>query len=335
MKVLLVHGGYAEEVAGGLSMAELLAEELRSRGEQVVLRVGPGGGERLPWTPDVVHAFDLARHESARVGCELARRAGAAFALTPATAPELWDDRAAGAELCRAADVLYALTAAEAEQLAAAGADRGRILVVGQGPRLEGSPDAAGFLARHDLEPPFVLFLGRKLRSKGYRELLEAAPAVWSQLPGTRFGFAGPAAGEDWARDFAEHSDPRLVDLGLLGETDKHSALAACDLVCLPTRVDVFPLALVEAWHCGKPVVCGRFDGVEEVVRDGFDGLVVDTRAEDVAAALVRVLGDPPLRLALGERGRERARRELSWKAVGDRVTAGYRRAAAKLEARA
>jgi glycosyltransferase involved in cell wall biosynthesis len=330
-----MHGGYAEALAGGLSMAELLEQELRSRGEQVVLSVGDGSGEppALPWTPDVVHAFDLARHGYARLGRELARRAGAAFALTPATAPELWGDRDAGAELCRAADVLFALTAAEAERLAAIGAERRRIVVVGQGPRLEGSPDAAGFLARHGLAAPFVLFLGRKMRSKGYPELLESAPAVWSQLPETRFGFAGPAVGSNWERDFAACADPRLLDLGLLAEPDKHSALVACDLLCLPTRSDVFPLALVEAWHCGKPVVCGRFDGVEGVVRDGVDGVVVETRAADIAAALLRLLGDPSLRRAMGREGRERARRELSWEAVGDRVAGGYRHAAAKLEA--
>ena len=332
MKVLLMHGGYGEEsIAGGQSMAELLARELRRRGEEVVLTVGSrggGGSPTLPWVPDVVHAFDLGRHRAARIGCELASRWGAAFALTPASAPEVWDDPAEGAGLCRAADVVYALTAREAERLAAVGVDPSRIAIVGQAPRLEGGPDHSGFMERHGLAAPVVLFLGRKMRSKGYRDLLDAMPAVWREKPAARFAFAGPAVGPDWERDLVEHLDPRLVDLGTLGEREKRAALEGCDVVCLPTTTDVLPLVLVEAWHCGKPVVCGRFDGAREVVRDGVDGIVVEPGGEAVAAALLRLLADEALRAAMGREGRERALREMTWEAVTARVVAGYRRAA-------
>jgi len=337
MRVLLMHGGYDGEVAGGRSMPELLARELLSRGEEVILAVGRGGEgvvPTLPWTPEVVHAFDLARHQFARVGRELADRSGAVFALTPASAPAVWEDRAGGADLCRAADVVCALTAAEARDLVGAGADPSRVEVVGQGPRLEGVPDSAGFMERRDLVAPMVLFLGRKLRSKGYRELLEAAPIVWRAMPETRFAFAGPAVAPEWERDFAARADRRLVDLGMLDEEDKRSALIGCEALCLPTTTDVFPLALVEAWHCGKPVVCGRFDGAEEVVRDGVDGIVVEPRPEAVAAALLRLLGDGGLRAAMGENGRERALREMTWDAVAERVSAAYLRAVREIGTR-
>lgn len=333
-----MHGGYEEGIAGGQSMPELLARELRRQGHEVVLAVGDRGEAELsalPWAPDVVHAFDLARHRFAQLGRELANRSAAVFALTPASAPAVWGDPAGGADLCRGADALYALTAAEAKALAAAGADPGRTVVVGQGPRLEGHPDPAGFMGRHGLAAPTVLFLGRKLRSKGYLELLEAAPIVWRAMPETRFAFAGPAVASEWERDFAAHADRRLVDLGRLDEGDKHSALLGCDVVCLPTTTDVFPLTLVEAWHCGKPVVCGRFDGAEEVVREGVDGLIVEPSAGAVAAALLRLLGAGPLRAAMGNNGRERALRELTWEAVATRVAEGYLRAAQRIGARA
>jgi glycosyltransferase involved in cell wall biosynthesis len=329
VKVLLIHGGHREGVAGGQSMAELLAGELLSRGEEVVLAVGNGTRgalPQLPWMPNVVHAIDLSHHELVRLGCSLANRSGAVFALTPASAPEVWDDPAAGVDLCRTADVVFALTAREAERLTAAGADPSRIVVVGQGPRLEGLPDPAGFMNRRSLAAPLVLFLGRKMRSKGYRELLEATPAVWQAMPETSFAFAGPPVAPEWERDLAEHADPRLVDLGILDEKEKHSALTACDLVCLPTTTDVFPLVLAEALHCGKPVVCGRFAGVEEVVRDDVDGIVVESRANAIAGALLRLLGDEPLRATMGRNGRGRAVREMTWAAVAEKVVDGYRR---------
>lgn len=334
MKVLLMHGGYGEGVAGGQSMAELLARALLARGEEVILAIGNSAEGKLPplpWAPDVIHAFDLARHEFARVGHDLASSSAATFALTPASAPEVWDNPAVGAELCRAADVIYALTAREAERLAVAGANPSRIAIVGQGPRLEGRPDPGSLLDRYGMAAPMVLFLGRKMRSKGYRELLDATPAVWRVMPDTRFAFAGPPVAREWERDLAEHADPRVVDLGLLDEQEKHSALAACDIVCLPTTTDVFPLTLVEAWHCGKPVVCGRFDGVEGVVRDSIDGVVVEPRADAIAAGLLRLLGDKPLRTAMGRNGHNRALREMTWETVATRVVEGYLRAGARV----
>jgi glycosyltransferase involved in cell wall biosynthesis len=334
MKVLLTHGGYGEGFAGGRSMTELLGRELVCAGEEVTLAVGAGAESALramPWIPDVVHAFDLGRHELVCAGRELAERHAAAFALTPASAPEVWDDPRVGADLCCAADLVFALTAAEGGRLAAGGVDPRRIIVVGQGPRLEGRPDPAGFTDLHGLTAPTVLFLGRKMPSKGYKALLEAAPAVWRAFPETRFAFAGPPVSSDWQRDFSSHADHRLVDLGQLDESEKHSALQGCDLLCLPTAADVFPLVLVEAWHCGKPVVCGRFDGVEGVVRDGVDGIVAEPSADAIAGALLRLLGDSSLRAELGARGRERAKSELTWEVVAARVIDGYRRIAPRV----
>jgi glycosyltransferase involved in cell wall biosynthesis len=246
----------------------------------------------------------------------------------------VWDDRAAGLELCRAADVVFVLTLAEGESLVRAGVDASRLVAVAQGPKLEGEADPAGFRRRHGVRGPLVLFLGRKMASKGYHLLLGATSDVWRAVPEAVFVFVGPRVDPDCATVFARHADPRVVELEGLDEREKHSALAASDLVCVPTTADVFPLAFAEAWHCGKPVVSGRFAGADEVVRDGVDGLLVDPRPPAVAAAVTRLLCDARMRAELGARGRERARAELTWAAVVERVVNGYRTAAPRSYAR-
>jgi glycogen(starch) synthase len=82
----------------------------------------------------------------------------------------------------------------------------------------------------------------------------------------------------------------------------------------LPSRSDSFGLVLPEAWANGVPCLAYRAGGIAWVVRDGMDGLLV--RCGDVAslaAALVRLAGDPDLRRRLATAGRERTRHEFEW----------------------
>ena len=66
-------------------------------------------------------------------------------------------------------------------------------------------------------------------------------------------------------------------------------------------------MTLLEAQSCALPVVA--FDvrvGPRAIVTDGVDGLLIpDGREEAFARALVRLARDEPLRLRLGQAGRE------------------------------
>ncbi len=143
-------------------------------------------------------------------------------------------------------------------------------------------------------------------------------------MPETVFAFGGPQGGRDDEHIFACHRDERILDLGMLDESTKHDALVACDLLCLPSSADVFPLVFAEAWSCGKPVVSGRFAGVEDVVRPDVDGLVCDLTAGQVACAVLRLLRDRELRTSLGAAGLARIRDGMNWPHVATVVESAF-----------
>jgi glycosyltransferase involved in cell wall biosynthesis len=238
---------------------------------------------------------------------------------------DTWPDVPLGGRLCAAADVLYVLTRTEAAAVCAQGADPARLRELPPAPDLVGTPRPAEFRARYGLSGPLVLFLGRRVATKGYRTLLDAAPRVWKAFPDTVFAFAGPLGEPAATAAFAAVTDRRIRDLGLLDERTKHDALAACDVFCLPTSAEVFPLVFAEAWSAGRPVVTGRFNGVDEVVRDGVDAVVVEHDPAVLARCLCALLADPDRRAALGAAGRLRVPADMGWDHVAAAVDAGYR----------
>src|SRR5437764_8054551 len=164
--------------------------------------------------PDVVHGYDLALPGAVARARELAERAGARFALTPASTVDIWPDRAMGGRLCAAADVLYVLTRTEADAVCALGAEPARLRELPAAPDLVGSPRPAAFRTRYGVSGPLVLFLGRRVATKGYRTLLDAAPAAWAAFPDTVFAFAGPLGEPAAAKPFPALTDRRIPDPG-------------------------------------------------------------------------------------------------------------------------
>ncbi|PMR59287.1 hypothetical protein C1A38_20310 [Verrucosispora sp. ts21] len=345
-EVLVVFDGYGQARAGAERMAVRAAAGLAARSRRVTALASAAHSEsvaslrtagvplyndaaqllqdRPDFAPSVVHAFDLARPDAPAEAVRLARRYGARLVLTPCSAPQVWPDPVLAGEVCRAADVVFALTVTEMTALSDLGVRGDQLRRLPSASDLTGPVDTAEFRRRHGIDGPFVLFVGRRMVSKGYRTLLEAMATVWHRLPATRFVFIGPDVDPDASAHFAAHADPRLHDLGTVDEQTKHDAIAACELLCLPSVADVFPLVFVEAWTCGRPVVSGAFAGAHQVVREGVDGLVVPPGPESVAAALIELLANDVRRRRLGAAGRRRAERSFGWDRVIDAYESSY-----------
>ena len=113
-----------------------------------------------------------------------------------------------------------------------------------------------------------------------------------------------------------------------LGErTDLPAVLRNADLFLLPSESESFGLAALEAMSCGVPVIASRVGGVPEVVIDGETGLLApvgDIAA--MAAHVVRLLADAPLRARLGQAARARAQTVFPLEETVGKYEALYRR---------
>jgi glycosyltransferase involved in cell wall biosynthesis len=111
-------------------------------------------------------------------------------------------------------------------------------------------------------------------------------------------------AGEGSDRRRLEREDVTL--LGWQGLTDVARWYAAADVVGLSSRTEGQPIAVLEAFSCGRGVVATEVGGVPEVVRPGKTGwLVPPGDRQALAAALAEALADPDRADRYGAAGRE------------------------------
>jgi glycosyltransferase involved in cell wall biosynthesis len=124
--------------------------------------------------------------------------------------------------------------------------------------------------------------------------------------------FSATVVGDGPSRPAFEAEIRRLglaATVDLAGDRrDVADLLAAADIFVLSSVHEGQPLSIVEAMAAGLPVVATAVGGVPELVVNGETGLLVPKRkADELAAALARLVHDPALRRRLGEAGRARA----------------------------
>jgi glycosyltransferase involved in cell wall biosynthesis len=157
-----------------------------------------------------------------------------------------------------------------------------------------------------------VVYLGRISEDRGIRTMLRAA-----ELADATLVLAGPVR-EDLLDALRGSPEWGRVDYrGVLSRSEVAAQLrrVRVGLVLLEPRkayLESLPVKLFEYFAAGLPVVASDFPLWRELVADC--GVLVDpSNAEDVAAALRRLLDEPDEARALGERGRAAVRERYKW----------------------
>ncbi|MHA3702423.1 glycosyltransferase [Jatrophihabitans sp. YIM 134969] len=166
--------------------------------------------------------------------------------------------------------------------------------------------------------PVRLVFVGRMVELKNPHLLVAALDRLPPSLPWTLDLWGD---GPDRARLEAltpSHLRERVRWRGWAA--DPGAAIAAADLLCLPSRAEVFPLTVLEAMARGVPVIASGVASVPEILDRGRAGLVVEpVTVEAWAAALGDLLPDRARLRALGAAGRERMLASYTLEATVDR----------------
>lgn len=108
--------------------------------------------------------------------------------------------------------------------------------------------------------------------------------------------------------------EEKIEMLGYVSEEEKYELLHNCLAVCMPSRVEGFPLVAMDAAALGKPVIGTRVVGLVEAVVDGKTGLLVEKdNIQEFATAIRKIVENKELRSYLGKKAKARAK-IYTWK---------------------
>src|SRR5207237_9406814 len=88
----------------------------------------------------------------------------------------------------------------------------------------------------------------------------------------------------------------------------------AASVFCMPTTLEPFGIAFIEAFAHSLPVIATRVGAIPELVRDGESGYLVQPNdVNALAERLIELVGDPAKCRAFGERGRRLVKEKYNW----------------------
>jgi glycosyltransferase involved in cell wall biosynthesis len=183
-------------------------------------------------------------------------------------------------------------------------------VVVGIGSDVPQNPQPARFRQKYDLPGPFGIYVGRVDENKGCPELFEFFQGYLHDPSGRlTLVLIGHSL-------LPVPAHPRIRHLGFLDDADKFDAMAAADLLIMPSYFESLSMVALEAWALGRPVlVNGKCDVLKGQAIRSNAGLYYEGYSEFLAT-LRAIEQNRWLSLALGRNGRQFFREHYDWPVI-------------------
>lgn len=178
-----------------------------------------------------------------------------------------------------------------------------------------------------------ILFAGTINQRKGYSDLIKAFSIVLQQAQNPRYYekwqlvFAGNGDighGEELARELGIEN--KIVWLGWVSGAEKDRAFREATVFCLPSYAEGFPMAVLDAWAYGLPVITTAVGGILDVAKDGENMLLfIPGDVDTLADCLKRMMDDSELRRTIGNASISLSQVEFNLDTINKQLGALYK----------
>jgi len=161
--------------------------------------------------------------------------------------------------------------------------------------------------------PTRIIYPRRISMERGIIPMMLAADKLLGAFPDLEIEFAGELVeGSTVGRAFRywhrTHPHAARINQRTYDFRDIREAYHQADIAVIPTVFsEGTSYACLEAMSCGLPVIASNVGGLNDLIQDGFNGLLVPPGAQELTAALVRLVQDRAERERLGIYARETA----------------------------
>jgi glycosyltransferase involved in cell wall biosynthesis len=194
-------------------------------------------------------------------------------------------------------------------QAAAANGDVPSV-VVGVGSEVPAGSQPARFRQKFNIREPFAVYVGRIDENKGCKELFDFFESYLREQAGK---LSLVLVGNSLL-PIPQH--PRIRHVGFLDDSEKFNAMAAAELLIMPSYFESLSMVALEAWAIGRPVLAnGKCDVLKGQCIRSNAGLYYEGRDEFIET-LRAIEQNRWLAGSLGRNGREFFRDNYDWPVV-------------------
>ena len=183
-------------------------------------------------------------------------------------------------------------------------------VVVGVGSEIPERSNGGRFRQKFEMRDRFAIYVGRIDENKGCLELFEFFEHYSASLvDGMHLVLVGTP-------HVAIPTHPRIHHLGFLEDQDKYDAMAAAELLIMPSYLESLSMVALEAWAMGKPVLANaKCDVLQGQCIRSNAGLFYDNFHE-FTETMRAIDSGPSLQAALGRNGRAFFERNYAWPVI-------------------
>lgn len=167
-----------------------------------------------------------------------------------------------------------------------------------------------------------ILYAGTVNARKGYADMIKAFALIAKKYPTWQIVFAGNGEIEQGKRLAKElEIEKQTVFLGWVNGIDKDKAFKEATIFCLPSYAEGFPMAVLDAWAYGLPVITTPVGGIPDIAIDGKNVLLFnpgDTKA--LALQMERLITNITLRNSIAQESVQLAQTTFNIETINQQI---------------
>lgn len=216
-----------------------------------------------------------------------------------------WSHRRALRILDQFTDVTIAVSQAVADFLKKGVARHSKVVVIHNGLEKQPRPSAlevAHFREKYGFKEKELIIgtIGSLNYQKDHKTLIKAFQRISKKRSDTKLILVGAGEVKPYLEKLARRYRvaDRVVMTGALPSVQ--SVLATFTIFVLPSLSEAFGLCLLEAMQAGVPIIATKVGGIPEVIKSGYNGLLVTPGdPKELASTIMRLLNDKQLQKKL------------------------------------
>lgn len=203
-------------------------------------------------------------------------------------------------------------------------------------------PDKPAFTVYNGVDTGFFLPKNRKedtvfrivtvaslKKIKGNHYLIEAVKLLTLQYPEQEFKLfiIGIGPEEEHLKELAAASGLQEVIcfMGYVSYEEVAQIIRSCDVFAMPSYYEALGCAYLEAMACRLPVIGCRCQGIDEIITDGVNGVLIEPHnVNQLYEKLSYLYKHPDIAAGIGQKGCQTVAEHFTWQASAKQLLAVY-----------